>query len=84
LGLGRGCFRERGRGGLEFVAGLVVGAAEGVFVARELDESVVFAVPKEGDTEEAGFLVVALLADGAGRFGAVSGQSTTSRARSMR
>jgi hypothetical protein len=67
--LGRGCFRERGRGGLELVAGLVVGAAEGVLVARELDEGVVFAVPIERDTEDASFVVVALLADGAGRFG---------------
>jgi hypothetical protein len=67
--LGRRCFLERRLGGRELVAGLVVGAAEGVLVARELDEGVVFAVPKEGDTEEAGFLVVALLADGAGRLG---------------
>jgi hypothetical protein len=67
--LGRGCFRGRGRGGLELVAGLAVGAAKGVLVARELDEGVVFAVPIEGDAEQAGFLVVALLADGAGPFG---------------
>jgi hypothetical protein len=67
--LGRGYFWERGGGGLELVAGLVVGAAEGVLVARELDEGVVFAVPIEGDTEETGFLVVALLPDGTGRFG---------------
>jgi hypothetical protein len=66
--LGHGCFFERGLGGLELVAGLVVGAAEGVLVARELDEGVVFAVPIERDTEEAGFLVVALLPDGTGRF----------------
>jgi hypothetical protein len=66
--LGRGCFRGRGRGGLELVAGLAVGAAKGVLVARELDEGVVFAVPIEGDAEQAGFLVVALLADGAGPF----------------
>jgi hypothetical protein len=67
--LHRGCFFARGLGGRELVAGLVVGAAEGVFVARELDEGVVFAVPIEGDAEEAGFLVVALLADGTGRLG---------------
>jgi hypothetical protein len=67
--LGQGCFFARGPGGRELVAGLVVGAAEGILVARELDEGVVFAVPKEGDTKEAGFLVVALLADGAGRLG---------------
>jgi hypothetical protein len=66
--LGQGCFLQRGRGGRELVAGLVVGAAEGVLVARELDEGVVFAVPIERDAEEAGFLVVALLPDGAGRF----------------
>jgi hypothetical protein len=77
--LGQGCFFARGLGGLELVAGLVVGAAEGVLVARELDEGVVFAVPIERDAEEAGFLVVALLPDGAGRFGggvgAVLGQA---------
>jgi len=69
--LGQGCFRERGRAGLEFVAGLVVGAAEGVLVARELDEDVVFAVPKEGDAEQAGFLVVGAVLDQAHLFQAV-------------
>jgi hypothetical protein len=58
-----------GRGGLEFVFGLVVGAAEGVLVARELDEDVVFAVPKEGDAEQAGFLVVDDLPAGTGPLG---------------
>jgi hypothetical protein len=67
--LGQGCFRERGRAGLEFVAGLVVGAAEGVLVARELDEDVVFAVPKEGDAEQAGFLVVDDFPTGTGPLG---------------
>jgi hypothetical protein len=48
----------RGLGGLEFFEGFVIGAAEGVLVAVELDKGVVFAVPKEGDAEEAGVLVV--------------------------
>jgi hypothetical protein len=43
---------------LEFLEGLVVGPAEGVLVAAELDERVVFAVSIERDTEETGFLVV--------------------------
>ena len=69
MALGRGCLIGLGRGGLEFVFGLVVGAAEGVLVARELDEDVVFAVPKEGDAKEAGFLVVDDFPTGTGPLG---------------
>jgi CBS domain-containing protein len=56
LGLGLRVARALGR--LEFLEGLVVGAAEGVLVAVELDERVVFAVSIERDTEESGVLVV--------------------------
>jgi len=56
----------RENGGLEFLEGFVVGAADGVFVARELGEGVGFAVPVEGDAKEAGVLVVELLFGGAG------------------
>ena len=56
----------RENGGLEFLEGFVVGAADGVFVARELGEGVGFAVPIEGDAEKAGVLVVELLFGGAG------------------
>jgi hypothetical protein len=59
----------RGSGGLEFLEGFVVGAPDGVFVARELGEGVGFAVPIEGDAEKAGFLVVADLLGGAGWTG---------------
>ena len=59
----------RGPGGLEFLEGFVVGAPDGVFVARELGEGVGFALSIEGDAEKAGFLVVADLLGGAGWTG---------------
>jgi hypothetical protein len=65
----------RGRGRFELLEGLVVGAPDGVFVARELGEGVGFAVSIEGDAEKAGFLVVADLLGGAG--GARGGNRAT-------
>jgi hypothetical protein len=53
-------------GGLEFLEGFVVGAADGVLVARELGESVAFAASIERHTEETGVLVVEQFLGGTG------------------
>jgi hypothetical protein len=55
------------------VEGFVVGATDGVLVARELGEGLAAAVLAEGESEQAGVLVVALLFGGAvGRRGGVT------------